>query len=61
MITWQDHAFQQTRSLCCEHYVNAGSSSGISAVQVKVQTQPGYAKGLMDGMPKLISEEGIGG
>ena len=30
-------------------------------LQVKVQTQPGYAKGLMDGMPKLISEEGIGG
>lgn len=30
-------------------------------LQVKVQTQPGYAKGLMDGMPKLISEQGIGG
>ncbi|KAK9845005.1 hypothetical protein WJX74_009591 [Apatococcus lobatus] len=33
----------------------------FEAVKVKVQTQPGYAKGLMDGMPKLISEQGIGG
>ena len=30
-------------------------------LQVKVQTQPGFAQGLSDGMPKLISQEGIGG
>lgn len=30
-------------------------------VQVKVQTVPGYAKGLSDGMPKVISQEGVGG
>lgn len=30
-------------------------------LQVKVQTVPGYAKGLMDGMPKVIAQEGVGG
>ena len=33
----------------------------LCALQVKVQTVPGYAKGLMDGMPKVISQEGVGG
>jgi solute carrier family 25 phosphate transporter 3 len=33
----------------------------FEAVKVKVQTQPGFAKGLSDGMPKLISQEGVGG
>ena len=28
--------------------------------QVKVQTVPGFAKGLTDGMPKVIAEGGIG-
>eukprot|EP00892_Ulva_mutabilis_P007361 jgi/Ulvmu1/4998/UM021_0015.1 len=31
------------------------------AVKVKVQTVPGYAKGLSDGLPKVIAEEGVGG
>jgi hypothetical protein len=26
-----------------------------------VQTVPGYSKGLMDGMPKVLSQEGVGG
>lgn len=30
-------------------------------LQVKVQTVPGYAKGLTDGMPKVIAQEGAGG
>jgi hypothetical protein len=30
-------------------------------VQVKVQTVPGYANGLMDGMPKVLAQEGVGG
>lgn len=29
-------------------------------MQVKVQTVPGYAKGLSDGMPKIVQQEGIG-
>lgn len=32
-----------------------------NGVQVKVQTVPGYAKGLTDGMPKVIAQEGVGG
>ena len=30
-------------------------------MQVKCQTSPGWAKGLTDGMPKFIAENGIGG
>mmetsp|Transcript_6040 Transcript_6040/g.22846 ORF Transcript_6040/g.22846 Transcript_6040/m.22846 type:complete len:298 (-) Transcript_6040:280-1173(-) len=33
----------------------------FEAVKVRVQTQPGYAKGLMDGMPKMLAQEGIRG
>jgi solute carrier family 25 phosphate transporter 3 len=31
------------------------------AVKVKVQTVPGFAKGLTDGMPKFIQQQGVGG
>jgi hypothetical protein len=38
--------------------------SVLSAVywllQVAVQTRPGFAKGLTDGMPKLVRAEGVG-
>lgn len=30
-------------------------------VQVKVQTSPGFAKGISDGMPKFIQQEGVAG
>eukprot|EP00955_Chlamydomonas_euryale_P092019 364671-Chlamydomonas_euryale.AAC.7 len=33
----------------------------FEAVKVKVQTVPGWARGLSDGMPKFIAEEGVGG
>ena len=33
----------------------------FEAVKVKVQTVPGYARGLGDGMPKFIAQEGVGG
>jgi len=33
----------------------------FEAVKVKVQTVPGYARGLSDGMPKFIAQEGLGG
>jgi solute carrier family 25 (mitochondrial phosphate transporter), member 3 len=33
----------------------------FEAVKVKVQTVPGYAKGFADGLPKFISQEGVGG
>ena len=33
----------------------------FEAVKVKVQTVPGFARGLSDGMPKFIATEGIGG
>ncbi|KAK9837447.1 hypothetical protein WJX81_003524 [Elliptochloris bilobata] len=33
----------------------------FEAVKVRVQTMPGYAKGLSDGLPKIIREEGVGG
>lgn len=31
-----------------------------AAPQVAVQTRPGFAKGLTDGMPKLVQAEGVG-
>lgn len=30
-------------------------------VQVKVQTTPGWAKGLSDGLPKFVAENGVAG
>jgi solute carrier family 25 phosphate transporter 3 len=30
-------------------------------VKVKVQTVPGYARGLADGLPKFVQQEGVGG
>ncbi|KAJ7525071.1 hypothetical protein O6H91_17G034900 [Diphasiastrum complanatum] len=33
----------------------------MEAVKVKVQTQPGFAKGLSDGLPKVIAAEGVAG
>lgn len=33
----------------------------MEAVKVKVQTVPGFAKGLSDGLPKLVQQEGVGG
>lgn len=33
----------------------------ILQLQVKVQTSPGFAKGLSDGMPKFIQQEGVAG
>lgn len=33
----------------------------FEAVKVRVQTIPGFANGLFDGMPKVISQEGVGG
>ncbi|KNA26092.1 hypothetical protein SOVF_000250 [Spinacia oleracea] len=33
----------------------------MEAVKVRVQTQPGFARGLSDGLPKFIKSDGIGG
>ncbi|EYU24481.1 hypothetical protein ABFS82_04G120200 [Erythranthe guttata] len=33
----------------------------FEAVKVRVQTQPGFARGLSDGFPKLIKAEGVSG
>ncbi|XP_065872677.1 mitochondrial phosphate carrier protein 3, mitochondrial-like [Euphorbia lathyris] len=33
----------------------------MEAVKVRVQTQPGFARGLADGMPKIIRSEGYAG
>jgi solute carrier family 25 phosphate transporter 3 len=33
----------------------------LEAVKVKVQTVPGFAKGLSDGLPKIVNQEGIAG
>lgn len=35
--------------------------SPFEAVKVRVQTQPRFAKGLIDGFPKLYSTEGLAG
>ncbi|XP_071702153.1 mitochondrial phosphate carrier protein 3, mitochondrial-like [Rutidosis leptorrhynchoides] len=33
----------------------------FEAVKVRVQTQPGFAKGLSDGLPKIVKAEGVAG
>ncbi|XP_022770881.1 mitochondrial phosphate carrier protein 2, mitochondrial-like [Durio zibethinus] len=33
----------------------------MEAVKVRVQTQPGFARGLSDGLPKFVKAEGFGG
>jgi solute carrier family 25 phosphate transporter 3 len=33
----------------------------FEAVKVRVQTNPGYAKGLTDGLPKLLASDGVAG
>lgn len=33
----------------------------FEAVKVRVQTQPGFAAGLTDGLPKIVKAEGVGG
>lgn len=33
----------------------------MEAVKVRVQTQPGFARGLTDGLPKIVQSEGIKG
>ncbi|KAF6159212.1 hypothetical protein GIB67_009492 [Kingdonia uniflora] len=33
----------------------------MEAVKVRVQTQPGFARGLSDGLPKFVRSEGYGG
>jgi solute carrier family 25 phosphate transporter 3 len=33
----------------------------MEAVKVKVQTVPGFARGLADGLPKFVATEGVGG
>jgi hypothetical protein len=33
----------------------------FEATKVKVQTVPGFANGLSDGLPKIVQQEGIGG
>ena len=44
-------------------YMNVCHSTDpeYAMVQVKVQTSPGFAKGLSDGMPKFIQQEGVAG
>jgi hypothetical protein len=33
----------------------------LCRLQVKVQTVPGYARGMADGLPKFVQQEGVGG
>jgi len=33
----------------------------MEAVKVRVQTQPGFARGLSDGLPKFVKAEGYSG
>uniref|UniRef100_A0A453C2Z9 Uncharacterized protein n=1 Tax=Aegilops tauschii subsp. strangulata TaxID=200361 RepID=A0A453C2Z9_AEGTS len=33
----------------------------MEAVKVRVQTQPGFAKGLSDGFPKFVKAQGYAG
>lgn len=33
----------------------------FEAMKVRVQTQPGFARGISDGLPKLLKSEGVSG
>lgn len=33
----------------------------LEAIKVRVQTQPGFARGLADGLPKILKAEGVSG
>lgn len=46
-------------SASAEFFADIGLCA-FEAVKVKVQTVPGYAKGLTDGMPRVIAEGGVG-
>lgn len=35
--------------------------SPFEAVKVRIQTQDGWAKGIADGLPKFVKEDGVGG
>ncbi|KAH7528166.1 LOW QUALITY PROTEIN: mitochondrial phosphate carrier protein 3, mitochondrial [Ziziphus jujuba] len=41
--------------------IAAAALCPMEAVKVRVQTQPGFAKGLADGLPKLVKSEGVHG
>jgi solute carrier family 25 phosphate transporter 3 len=47
-------------SASAEFFADIGLCA-FEATKVKVQTVPGFAKGLTDGMPKIVSQEGVGG
>jgi solute carrier family 25 phosphate transporter 3 len=47
-------------SASAEFFADIGLCA-FEATKVKVQTVPGFAKGLTDGMPKIVQQEGVGG
>ncbi|TKY46265.1 Mitochondrial phosphate carrier protein 3 [Spatholobus suberectus] len=42
-------------------FIAAVALCPFEAVKVRVQTQPGFARGLADGLPKLVRTEGVSG
>ena len=53
---WHHQAIQST---IAAHQRSLMFSSQL--LQVKVQTTPGYAKGLTDGLPKFVQQNGAAG
>lgn len=47
-------------SASAEFFADIGLCA-FEATKVKVQTVPGFAKGLTDGLPKIVAQDGIGG
>jgi solute carrier family 25 phosphate transporter 3 len=47
-------------SASAEFFADIGLCA-FEATKVKVQTVPGFANGLSDGLPKIVQQEGIGG
>jgi solute carrier family 25 phosphate transporter 3 len=47
-------------SASAEFFADIGLAP-FEAVKVRIQTQPGWANSLREGMPKLYREEGISG
>ncbi len=57
----QNFIFSSNRFVLAAEFFADIALCPFEAVKVRVQTQPGFAKGLLDGMPKFIAQEGVGG
>ena len=61
MLTWTLRWTVTGLSGLASHPPDSMPHADLWSLQVKVQTSPGFANGLLDGLPKFVQQEGIGG